>query len=116
MSMNLKNNDAVQLLINTGLITLKDATQLHSSHEETVLEFMLSKQALLPEEINEGRKLLTTIIEPNQTRKLKAKMSLVNLITKNLNRRITNVSHRAAAQRKRITSDTFPAIKNTPKV
>lgn len=112
--MNRDDGSLVQLLIDTGLLTVEDAKAFHAQQIEAVLELMLTKKALRKSEINTARELLQTVVATNQTRRLKAKMSLVNLITKNLHRRMSNAGKRVAAQKKRITSGDFPIV--TPRL
>lgn len=104
------DGDIVQLLIDTGLVTPHDAEQIQSKQVEAVLDLMLAKRALLPTEIEEARELLGVVLATNQTRRLKAKMSLVNLITGNLHRRLNTAGDRVAEHKRRVTSGHFPAI------
>ena len=104
------DGDIVQLLIDTGLVTSEDTEHIQSKQVEVVLDLMLSKRALLPSETEEARTLLQDVMGTNRTRQLKAKMSLVNLITGNLHRRMGRAGDRVAAQKRRVTSGHFPAI------
>lgn len=104
------DGDIVQLLIDTGLVTGEDAEHLQSKQVEVVLDLMLSKRALLPSEVDEARSLLQMVMSNNRTRRLKAKMTLVHLITGNLHRRMNHAGQRVAEQKRRITSGHFPAI------
>ncbi len=107
------NNSLVQLLIDTGLLSADAAKTFNVKPIETVLHLMLSKKALRHEELERARELLNTVMTTNQTRRLKAKMALVNLITGNLHRRMTAAGNKVAAQKKRVTTDNFHVVKMT---
>lgn len=108
--MNRDDGSLVQLLIDTGLLSVEEAKNFHAQQIGAVLKLMLSKKALRYTEMNRARELLGAVVAANQTRRLKAKMELVNLITGNLHRRMTDAGNRVAAHKKRITTNNFHVV------
>jgi hypothetical protein len=103
--------DIVQLLIDTGVLSAEDAQSVQTAQSEVLLTMMVQKRALLPSEVENAREILNELMAGvNQTRRLKAQMSLVQIITGNLHRRMGQAGDRLRTQKERITSGDWPAV------
>jgi len=107
--MSLTDNDALRLLVETGILDAEDAKSIQTEQSEVLLNMMIDKKALLHSEIEEARVILQTLATgTNRTRKLKAQTSLVRIITSNLHRRMGKAGDRLREQKERITKEVFP--------
>lgn len=101
----------VQLLIDTGVLTAEDAQSVQTAQSEVLLTMMVNKRALLPSEVEDARTILNELmVGTNQTKRLKAQMSLVQIITGNLHRRMGQAGDRLRAHKERITSGNWPTV------
>lgn len=108
--------NVVQLLIDTGVFTEDDARDVKVAQVEVLLEMMLDKQALLPKEVPNARAILQELMEStNQTKQLMAKMSLVQIITENIHRRMKRAGDALSEQKQRVTTGNWPAVRAASK-
>jgi hypothetical protein len=101
----------LQLLVDTGVLDSTDAENAQAAQSETLLDLMVKKRALLPSEVEQARAILhELLVGTNQTRKLKAQMSLVRIITGNLHRRMSRAGDRIREQKERVTGDNLAVV------
>lgn len=106
-----KTDSAVQLLIEAGVLTTEDASNVATAKVEVLLTMMVEKQALLPTEVQQARKVLQELeTTTNPTRRMRAQMTLVQLITSNLHRRMDKAGQTLRLNKERITSGHYPAV------
>jgi hypothetical protein len=108
-----KNNggDAVQLLVDTGVLSIEEAAEIKTAQVEVIIDMMLKNRALMMSEVEEVRFILNELNSTSsRTRRVKSQMELVKIITSNLHRRIGTVGDMVRSQRNKITSGNFPAV------
>jgi len=109
--MSKQGDDVVQLLIDTGVLTPSDATYFQEAQSEALLNLMLERRAILPDESSEAQTVLTELLTTsNHSKSLRARMVLVRMITTNLHRRMDRAGARLREQKERITSGAHPAV------
>jgi hypothetical protein len=104
------DSDALRLLVETGIISDEDAKSIQNAQSEVLLNRMIEKKALLPSEIEQARVVLQDLMSANRTRKMKAQMSLVRIITANMHRRMGRAGDQLREQKERITGEEFPSV------
>ena len=96
----------IRLLLEAGVLDDKDVKAVQSEQKEALLSIMIERRVLLPNEIQETRAILSEMMEgSNQTKRLKAKASLVAIITANLHRRLGTAQEGVRIQKERVTAD-----------
>ena len=112
----MSNLNAIQLLIDIGVMTEEDARHIRVVQVEAILKLMMEKQALLPKEVPNARSILQELVEStNQTKQLMAKMSLVQIITNNIHRRMKRAGDALSEQKQRVTTGNWPVVTATSK-
>lgn len=104
------DSDALRLLVETGILDEEDAKSIQDAQSEVLLNMMIERQALLPSEIEEARGVIQDLTSTNRTRKTRAQMSFMRLITGNMHRRIGRAGDRLREQKERITGEEFKAV------
>lgn len=104
-------NDVVQLLIDAGVLTFEDGQNIESIKGEVLLQHMIDKRVLLPSEIEEARGCIMDVLtRTNHSKRIRAKISLIRLITTNLHRRMDMAGEQMRTSKEKITSESYAAI------
>lgn len=104
-------NDVVQLLMDTGVLTQEDVTNIQTLKGEALLQLMIARRVLLPSEIEDARMhVLNMLTKHSRTQRLHAHISLVDLITTNLHRRMGIAGDQVRTTKEKLTSGNFAAI------
>jgi|MudIll2142460700_1097286.scaffolds.fasta_scaffold00003_124 hypothetical protein len=103
--------DVVQLLIDAGVLTLEDANNIETLKGEALLQRMIDRRVLLPAEIEEAREyIVDALTKTNHTKRMRAKISLVQIITTNLHRRMDDAGVQMHTSREKITAEGYAVV------
>lgn len=104
-------NTVMKLLVDTGVISEKDVQNMPTSHPNAVLNYLCEHTILIPEDFTDARHALSVLLSGGAPAPyLDAKLTLVNLITKNVHRRIEDQRQKTHAQKERITRESQPQL------
>jgi len=101
---------AIEVLINTGVISLEEAKAIHTVRDESILDLLIHKKAILVSEIEDTRVLLSNLNDSSHTRRMQAQLELVALIANSYNRRIEKTSSRMEERVKAASSASYPSV------
>jgi len=103
--------DVVQLLLDAGVLTPEDANNIETLKAEALLQRMLDNRVLLPSEMENARGyLVDALTKTNHGKRMRAKISLVQIITTNLHRRMGTAGEHIHTNREKITADSYAAV------
>lgn len=106
--------NVLQLLLDIGVLERDDVERLLTSHTDALLEVLVGNHALRPVEIDDVRVIITELLRSSSKKKyLKARRSLVRIITANINRQMGWTGDKLRIQKERITGNSWPAITPT---
>lgn len=106
-----QEDSVVQFLIGLGVLTSDDARAIQESQVDPIVRMMIDKEALGAGQAEEARKLIAELLSgANHTKRLKAQMSLMRLVTGKMHSRINISSDRIRRHKERITSGHYPSV------
>ena len=104
-------NTVLKLLVDTGVLSKKDAYKIPTHHPNTVLRYLREHAIIMQEDFTEAHRALSVLLAGGHpTLHLDAKLTLVRLITKNVHQRIEKQRRKTHEQKEKITRETQPAV------
>jgi hypothetical protein len=104
------SNELIGLLCEMGILKKTDMTGICSEHGEVILRVLIARNALRPTQVKAARAVLQDFSDANNdTKRMRAKINFVSLITTNLHKRMETASVRMRNTKNRISS-TFPSV------
>jgi hypothetical protein len=106
-----QEDSVVQFLIGLGVLDSEDAKTVQEAQVEPIVRVMIEREALAVSHASQARELITELLtSSNHTKRLKAQMTLMKLITGKMHSRINVSSDKIRQHKERITSGHFPAV------
>lgn len=101
----------IRFLTDLGVLDDDDLDAVRKMQGETIVAAMVRRKALAPHEQEEAQGLISELMEcSNETKRMKAKMSLLKIVTSNIHKRMASSCDRMREHKERITSGHFPAV------
>jgi hypothetical protein len=109
--MNREEDSVVQFLVGLGVFTSDDAQAVQESQVDPIVRRMVEKKALRAAHIGRAKELVTELLSSsNHTKRLKAQMSLMKLVTGKMHDRMLGAGDKIRRTTERITSENFRAV------
>lgn len=106
-----QEDSVVQFLVGLGVLSPEDERTVQEAQVDPIVKMMIEREALAASHANQARELITELLSSsNHTKRLKAQMSLMKLITGKMHSRIDVSSHKIRQHKERITSGHYPAV------
>lgn len=106
-----EEDDVVRFLAELGVFDEDDIKAVRREQGESIVAAMVRKKALSHLESREAKHLISELLDcSSETKRLKAQMRLVKLVTSNVHRRMATCGDKVRAQKERITSGNYPVI------
>jgi hypothetical protein len=105
--------EVISFLRRSGVLTEDEIINLHTARNEVILAVLIDKRAVLPSEEELARNILKDLtLGSNHVKRVRAQISFLNMITQNMNKRISVAGTKLREQKDRISGDKFPALGN----
>lgn len=106
-----QEDNVVQFLIGLGILSSEDARAVQEAQVDPIVKMMIDREALAVSHAHQARALITELLtSSNHTKRLKAQMSLMKLITGKMHSRIDVSSDKIRQHKERITSGHYPVV------
>jgi len=106
-----QEDSVVQFLVGLGVLSSDDARAAQEAQVEPIVRMMIEREALGAGHAEEAKQLITELLSnANHTKRLKAQMALMKLVTGKMHSRINMSSDKIRRNKERITSSGYPAV------
>lgn len=106
-----QEDSVVQFLIGLGVLTSDDERAVQEAQVDPIVRMMIAREALGAGQAAEARGLIVEMLSSaNHTRRLRAQMSLMKLVTGKMHSRINVSSAKIRQHKERITSGHYPTV------
>lgn len=106
-----EEDTVVQFLIGLGVFSEDDVKTVQEAQVEPIVRAMTERNALKPSDVNAAKELISELMSSsNHTRRLKAQMSLMKLVTGKMHQRMSVGADRARRNKERVTSGNYPSV------
>lgn len=109
--MSQEDESVVQFLVGLGVFTEEDERVVRAAQVGPIVRRMVEKKALNPVHVGKARELVAELMSgSNHTRRLKAQMSLMQLVTGKMHDRMTVSRDKIRRHKEKITSGNYPIV------
>ena len=106
-----EEDSVVRFLAELGVFDDDDIKSMQRQQGDSIVSMMVRKKALSRLEAREAAQLVTELVDcSNETKRLKAQMRLVKMVTSNVHRRMATCGDKVRANKERLTSGNYPVI------